>query len=96
MNAAKAERSEGHAEREQIVFENFEWIRDVCSRLPARTALWWDAEQNAWQYMKEGPLYDDAKRRGTVVQLDEALKQRRRGKRLVAIVAHGGVLYQFV
>lgn len=88
--------SEGHAEREQLVFENYEWLRDVCSRLPLHYAIWLEVEGNAWKYVTEEAVKGLAKVHGTQAQFAEALKQRRRGRRLVAIVAHGGVLYQFV
>ncbi len=84
---------EGHAEREQVIFLEFEWIRDACRRLPAKHGLMFDGQ---WKYMTEEALKSEAKSRGTVEQFKEALKERRRGKRLVAIVAHGGVLYEFV
>ncbi len=89
---------QGHAEREHIVFQNYEWIRDVCSRLPAHTALFWDldAGPGTWQYMKEAGVSEDALHRGTDGDLNRVLGQRRRGTRLVVIVGHGGILYEFV
>lgn len=83
----------GHAERQQMLFEEFEWVNGTCRRLPTGYGLIWDGQ---WKYMDEKALKSDAKARGTKAQFEEALKDRRRGKRLVAIVGHGGVLYEFV
>ncbi len=85
--------SEGHAERKQIIFQDFVWIRDACGRLPLGYGLLFDGQ---WKYMDEKGLKSEARSRGSVALFEEALKGRRRGKRLVAIVAAGGVLYEFV
>ncbi len=87
-------RSEGQAEREQMIIDEFDFVRDVCSRLPPRWGLEWTG--TAWQYKKEEEIAIEANEIGLLGQFEEALKQRRRGKRLVVIVAWGGVLYQFV
>ena len=82
-------------QREQIIFDNFEWIKDVCSRLDRGVCLWWEPG-NQWTYKKESKVIQESRANGTAAQLAEVLGRRPRGKRLVCIVAHGGTLYEFV
>lgn len=76
-----------------MIFNNLDFVQDVCSRLPPRWALVWN---EGWKYVKEADVMDDAAERGTTGDYAKALMERRRGSRLVAIVAWGGVLYRFI
>lgn len=81
------------AERRHIIFDNFDFIKDMTSRLPPGYGLVWEG---MWSYRPDEWIMRRAVDENRASDYAKALSERRRGQRLVVIVAAGGVLYQFV